>query len=86
MIQILFLAILIMTLVLAAKKFFPSSETLEDFENDGSQIRSKGSREELSAVLANLQRWRKEGRISREEYDHLTDLCLQELRQVPPKH
>lgn len=85
MIQILLLTVIIVTLVLAAKRFFPSSEAELELENYRGEVRTRGSREELAIVLSNLQRWRKEGRISREEYDRLTDICLQELRKAPPK-
>jgi hypothetical protein len=42
------------------------------------------SKKDVSLIMSHLQRWKKEGKLSREEYDHLTDICLSEI-QGPPK-
>lgn len=44
---------------------------------------TKISKKELAMILSHLQRWRKEGKLTREEYDRLTDLCLSEMQNFP---
>ncbi|MBI2916212.1 MAG: hypothetical protein HYY07_05085 [Elusimicrobia bacterium] len=83
MINLLFALLLIAGILWAAKKFYFPTEIAEHPERYPVQSDTKVSRKEIAIVLALLQRWRKEGKLSREEYDHLTDVGLSEMRQLP---
>jgi hypothetical protein len=84
MIPALLLLLIIVVAVLIVQKLTTSPETSEMIENIQHHLKGS-SKNEIALVLANIQRWKKEGKITREEYDHLTDICLQELRQILPK-
>ena len=83
MINLFFALILIFAVVWAAKKFYRPTEMADHPERYPIQPDSKISKKDLAVILAHTQRWRKEGKISREEYDRLTDICLAEMRQIP---
>ncbi len=76
----LFAAGLIAAVIWAAKKFYGATEIASHPERYPSQPEGKVSKRDLSVIMANLQRWRTEGKISREEYDHMIDLCLAEMK------
>ncbi len=85
MINLLFAFILIAGILWVAKKFYFPVEIAQYPEKypvpEGPQM----SKKDGGIVLLHLQRWRKEGKVTREEYDHLTDLCLSEMREPPVK-
>ena len=83
MINIIFALLLIYGIIWTAKKFYFPTEVAQNPEKYPVRWDARISKKELSAVLTHLQRWRKEGKISREEYDHMTDICLSEMQQVP---
>ncbi len=75
----LFLALLVLfSIYQVAKKFYFPTEIAEHPERYPVKSDVKISKRELSILMTHLQRWRKEGKISREEYDHITDICLAE--------
>jgi len=81
-INLIFAFFLLFLLGWAAKKFyFPTDMAQRPGLYPARKSPAKISRKELGTVLAHLQRWKQEGKISREEYDHLTDLCLSELEE-----
>lgn len=41
----------------------------------------KLSKKEMGIILGHSQRWKNEGKLSREEYDRITDICLEEMKQ-----
>ena len=82
MINIFFAAVLIGVVLWAAKKFYFATEMADHPELYPARPEGKASKKDLRIVAANLQRWRQEGKISREEYDHLTDLYLAEMQAL----
>jgi hypothetical protein len=82
-INLLFALALIAAVFWAAKKFYFPTEIAQRPEKYPVAPDAKVSRKDLATVLFHLQRWRKEGKISREEYDHMTDICLSEMQQIP---
>ena len=85
MLNLLFGAVLVVLMLWAAKKFYFPTEAAQHPERYPVQPDSRLSKKELALVLAHLQRWRKEGKITREEYDHLTDICLSEMQPLRQK-
>ncbi len=83
MINLIFLLFIIFIVIWTAKKFYFPTKIAEHPELYPIQQETKISKKEMATILAHLQRWRQEGKISREEYDHLTDICLAETQ--PPK-
>lgn len=83
MINLLFAFGLIVLILWVAKKFYFPTDMAQNPERYPVPLDPKVSKKELGMVMFHLQRWKKEGKISREEYDHLTDLCLSEMRQTP---
>ena len=83
MINLIFALFLIFAVVWAAKKLYHPTEMADHPERYPVQPDSKISKKDLAVILTHIQRWRKEGKISREEYDRLTDICLAEMRQIP---
>ncbi len=80
MINLLVAILLIIGVLWAAKKFYFPTTIAEHPEKFPVLPDTKISKKELAMIMANLQRWRKEGKISREEYDRLTDICLSEMQ------
>ena len=83
MINLVFGILLIFGIVWAAKKFYFPTEIAEHQDRYPIKQETKISKRELAMLLSHLQRWKKEGKLTREEYDHLTDLCLGEMRDFP---
>lgn len=81
MISILFGIILIAVILWAAKNFYFPTDMAQNPGRYPPSVK-KLSKRELSTVLSHVQRWRNEGKITREEYDHLTDLCLTEIKYL----
>ncbi len=82
----LFLALcVIFAIYSVAKKFYFPTEMAEHPERYPIKNDIKISKRELSILMTHLQRWRKEGKITREEYDHITDICLAERPENPTK-
>lgn len=82
MLNLIIALLLLAALIWAAKKFYFPTEMAQHPEKYPIQPGSKVSKKDLAITLANLQRWKKEGKITREEYDHLTDICLSEMQQL----
>lgn len=82
MFNLLFALLLALGILWIAKKFYFPSETLPIPEKHPIHPDAKISKKDLTIVLSNLQRWKKEGKITRVEYDHLTDICLSEIQQI----
>lgn len=80
MINLLFALILIGLVIWSAKKLYFPTEIAQDPKKYPAKPGVKVSQKDLAVVLSNLQRWKSEGKITREEYDHLTDLCLSEMQ------
>lgn len=74
--------LLIAFIVWTAKKFyFPTR--MADHPDRYPPMRIQGvTKRQLTTTLDQIQRWRQEGKITREEYDRLTDICLAELKQL----
>lgn len=83
MMNLLFAIFLLIGILWIAKKFYFPTEMAQHPERYPAAEDTQVSKKELAIVLSHLQRWRKEGKLSREEYDHLTDICLLEMRQDP---
>ena len=82
MLNLLFGVVLIILMLWVAKKFYFPTEAAQHPERFPVRPDTKVSKKELALLLSHLQRWRKEGKITREEYDHLTDICLSEMQQL----
>ena len=82
MLNLLFAFCLILAILWVAKKFYFPTGLAQNPELYPVQTEIKISKKDLGIILFHLQRWKKEGKISREEYDHLTDLCLSEMREI----
>ena len=82
MINLIFAALVVVAIVWAARTFYFPTQIAQHPEKYPLQPDTKVSKKDLAVMLSNLQRWRKEGKISREEYDHLTDVCLSEMQQI----
>ena len=80
MVNLIFGILLIIVMLWTAKKFYFPMEAAQHPERYPAPPAERVSQKELAMVLTHLQRWRKEGKITREEYDHLTDICLAEMR------
>ena len=85
MLNLLFAAFLIFGILWVAKKFYFPTAIAQDPERFPVKSESSFSKKDMGIILSHLQRWKKEGKISREEYDHLTDLCLSEMQEFPLK-
>ncbi len=83
MLNLLFALFLIFGILWVAKKFYFPTEMAQHPENVPAEPGAKISQKDLGLVMFHLQRWRKEGKLTREEYDHLTDLCLSEMKPAP---
>ena len=83
MINLIFALFLIFGILWTAKKFYFPTGAAQNPEKYPVRRDAKISKKELAAILFHLQRCRKEGKISREEYDHMTDICLSEMQQLP---
>ena len=82
MLNLLFAFGLIVMVLWIAKKFYFPTEIAQSPERYPLPPGAPVSKKDLGIVLLHLQRWKKDGKITREEYDHLTDLCLAEMRQI----
>lgn len=80
MIHIFLALLVIFGIYWISKKFYFPTEMAEHPERYPAS-QEKISKRELSVLMSHLQRWRKEGKITREEYDHLTDICLSEMEK-----
>lgn len=85
MLNLIFALGLIFAILWVAKKFYFPTEMAQNPEKYPILDQPKVSKKDLGLILFHLQRWRKEGKISREESDHLTDICLSEMRQISKK-
>jgi hypothetical protein len=85
MINIIFAFFLMFLILWAAKKFYFPTEMADHPEDFPTEPDFKVTKKELAMILSNLQRWKNDGKISREEYEHLTDLCLLEMQQFSNK-
>ena len=85
MINLIFAALLMVLVLWISKKFYFPTEMAEHPERYPTPI-ERISKRELETVLKNLKRWKESGKISREEYDNLTDLCIQEIRSMEEKN
>jgi len=83
MLNLIFALFLILGILWVAKKFYFPTEMAQNPERFPIRQDPTISRKDLGIILSNLQRWKKEGKISREEYDHMTDLCLGEMQRIP---
>ena len=83
MLNLIFAALLIFAILWVAKKFYFPAEMAEHPERYAVRSEPRLSKKDMGILMFNLQRWKKEGKISREEYDHLTDLCLSEMKDKP---
>ncbi len=75
--------ILIALIIWTAKKFYFPTQMAEHPERYPAPTK-KVTKYQLGVTLEQIQRWRQEGKISREEYDHLTDICLSEIKILYP--
>ena len=82
MLNLAFAFFLIFAILWVAKKFYFPTEMAQHPEKYPPAEGTKVSKKDMGIVLYHLQRWRTEGRLSREEYDHLTDICLAEMRGI----
>jgi len=82
MINILFALFLLGAILFVAKKFYFPTVIAHEPEKYPMKITTRMPKKELSVILSNTQRWRKEGKISRDEYDHITDICLSEMESL----
>ena len=85
MLNLIFALFLICAILWVAKKFYFPTEMAQNPERFPVKTDVPFSRKDMGIILSRLQLWRNEGKISREEYDHLTDLCLSEMRESPKK-
>ena len=85
MINILFALSLIVGILWVAKKFYFPTEMAQNPGKYPVSPDKPVSKKDLGIVLFHVQRWRKEGKITREEYDHLTDLCFSEMKPISKK-
>jgi len=85
MLNILFALFLLFGIIWTAKKFYAPTKMAQHPELYPVQPDSKVSKKDLGIILSNLQRWKNEGKISREDYDRMTDICLSEMQQIPTK-
>jgi len=84
MLNLIFALCLIVAILWVAKKFYFPMEMAQHPERFPVKSDPSISKKDLGIIIFHLQRWKKEGKLSREEFDHLTDLCLSEM-QGPPK-
>ena len=84
MLNLIFALFLIFAVLWVAKKFYFPTEMAQHPERYPVPSTPSLSKKDMGILMNHLQRWRKEGKISREEYDHMTDVCLSEM-QGPPK-
>ena len=82
MLNLLFAVFLIFMVLWVAKKFYFPTEMAQHPERFPAPLDPKVSKKDLTTILHHIQRWRNEGKISREEYDRLTDVCLAEMQQL----
>ena len=83
MLNLIFAALLIFAILWVAKKFYFPTEMPQHPERYPVRSEPRLSKKDMGILMFHLQRWRKEGKISREEYDRLTDVCLSEMRDFP---
>lgn len=82
MVSLLFALAALAAILWAAKSFYFPTKVAQNPEKYPISPGSKISQKELAIVMSHLQRWKKEGKITREEYDHLTDIALSEMQQI----
>ena len=85
MLNLIFAVFLIFAILWVAKKFYFPTEMAQHPERFPVAPSPALSTKDMGILMFHLQRWRKEGKISREEYDRLTDLCLSEMQDTPKK-
>ena len=85
MLNLIFAVFLIFAVLWVAKKFYFPMEMAQHPERYPRKPDPMLSKKDVGILMFHLQRWKKEGKISREEYDHLTDLCLSEMQDAPKK-
>lgn len=85
MLNLAFALFLIFGILWIAKKFYFPVQMAQHPERYPIEGKTKISQKDLPVILSHIQRWRREGKLSREEYDHLTDLCLSEMENSPQK-
>ena len=78
MLNLIFAALLIFAVLWVAKKFYFPVDMAQHPDRYPVKTGPALSKKDMGILMHHLQRWRKEGKISREEYDHLTDICLSE--------
>ena len=82
MLNLIVLLILVMAVIWSARKFYLPTKMAQYPERYPVKPNYKISKKEIATVLSHIQRWRKEGKLPREEYDRLTDICLAELKHL----
>ena len=85
MLNLIFAVCLIFAILWVAKKFYFPTEMAQRPERYPVKSDPALSKKDMGILMLHLQRWKKEGKISREEYDHLTDVCLSEMQDTPKK-
>ena len=85
MLNLIFAFGLIVSILWVAKKFYFPTGMAQHPEKYPMAVDTRVSKKDLGIVLFHIQRWRKEGKLSREEYDRLTDLCLSEMQEISKK-
>ncbi len=83
MINLIFAFALIFAILWVAKKFYFPVRMAQFPDQYPAPAEASLSKKDCGIILFHLQRWKKDGKITREEYDHLTDLCLSEMREPP---
>jgi hypothetical protein len=85
MMNLLFALCLIALVLWAAKKFYFPTEIASHPELYAQNQCPAMSRKDMGILFHHLQRWRDEGKVTREEFDQLTDLCLSEIQEASQK-
>ena len=85
MLNLIFAIVLIVSILWVAKKFYFPMDMVQHPEKYPVPSGPPVSKKDMGIIMHHLQRWRKEGKLSREEYDHVTDICLTEMRDGPKK-
>ena len=83
MVSLLFALAALAAILWAAKSFYFPTKVAQNPEKYPLAPDTRVSKKDLAIILFHLQRWKKEGKITREEYDHLTDIALSEMQQLP---
>ena len=85
MLNLIFAVFLIFAVLWVAKKFYFPTEMAQHPERYPVKSDPMLTKKDMGILMFHIQRWRKEGKISREEYDRLTDVCLSEMQDTPKK-